>query len=114
MANIYSMNSASYNQATSSPLAISKLVRKDSSKRPKLSLSAKKQKQTCLWGWTLKDSTTLTPTCTSPAQDTVKSDHTATTANESFESVQDTKESDNATVVNDNKELSQTRMRTTL
>ena len=99
MANIYGMNSSSYDQATSSPLPISELVRKDSSKRAKLSLSAtkqkQKQKQTCLWGWTSKSTTT----CTSPAQDTVKSDRTSTTANESFESVKD---NENETVANEN------------
>ena len=67
-----------------------------------MSLSAKKQKQTCLWGWTLKNTTTSTTTCTSPAQDTVNSDCTVTTTNESFESIQD-KESNDATVSNENK-----------
>ena len=101
MANIYGMNSSSYDKATSSPLPISELVRKDGNKRPKLSLSAKKQKQTCLWGCTLNDSkttSTTTTTCTSPAQE---SNCTAPTVNKSFETVQE-KESDTATVANVN------------
>ena len=109
MANRYGMNSASYDQATSTPLAISELVRQESStKRPKLSLSASKQKkQTCLWGWTKDDNkvtstpTTSTSTCTSPAQDTVKSDHTTTTVNESFESEIHDNATDNANAFDD-------------
>ena len=64
MANVFGMNSSSYDKATSSPLPISQLVRAQSesasNKRAKVVL-----KQSNLWGWA------TSATSKSPGQETV-------------------------------------------